>query len=211
MRHYLALALMLLASPLSAEGEKAGKFDYYVLSLGWSPTWCSTTGDARKDDQCHPRHDFGFTLHGLWPQYERGWPSYCHTPHRDPTRRQSDAMKDIMGSGGLAWYQWKKHGRCAGIPAADYFATSRQAYDSIVIPDVFRTLHKDVKLPAAIVEEAFLEANPSLAPDMITITCDQGMIQEARICLTKDLTPRPCAPDLQRDCKMTGALMEAIR
>ena len=202
---------LLLALPSHAEGEKAGDFDYYVLSLGWSASWCATTGDARGDDQCDPRHDYTFTLHGLWPQNETGWPSYCRTAARDPSRSETAAMADIMGSGGLAWYEWKKHGRCAGISAQDYFAASRQAYEYIKIPQIFSKIQKDVKIPAKVVEDAFLESNPALDPSMITITCSKGMIDEARICLTKDLAPRACASDAANDCRMKDALLPAVR
>jgi ribonuclease T2 len=68
-----------------------------------------------------------------------------------------------------------------------------------------------MKIPAQVIEDAFIEANPGLEPDMITITCNQGMIEEARICLTKDLSPRPCGQDAARDCKMKDALLPAVR
>jgi len=204
-------ALLLSALPALAEGEKAGEFDYYVLSLSWSPTFCALTGDERGDDQCDPRHDYSFTLHGLWPQDEFGWPSYCRTVERDPSRSETRAMEDIMGSSGLAWYEWKKHGRCSGLSADDYFSVARRAYESVRIPQVFRGLRRDVELPASVVEEAFVEANPGLDPAMITITCDAGRIQEARICLTRDLEFRPCGLDAARDCRMPDALMEAVR
>ncbi|MBD3785559.1 MAG: ribonuclease T2 [Sphingomonadales bacterium] len=207
---FVALALTAGAAA-QAEGERAGDFDYYVLSLSWSPGWCATDGAGRGASQCDPRMDAHFVLHGLWPQYEKGYPSYCRTTARDPSRAQSAAMEDIMGSDGAAWYQWKKHGRCAGLAAADYYATASAAYGAITIPDVFKRLNKDVKLPARVVEEAFLEANPGLAREEITITCADGRIQEARICLTKDLTPRKCGPDVIRDCTMSDALMEKVR
>jgi ribonuclease T2 len=212
MRAVLALlCAATLATAARAEGEQAGGFDYFVMALSWSPNWCALEGDARNAEQCDPRHDHGFTLHGLWPQYENGWPSFCRTTARDPSRAQSAAMADIMGSGGLAWYQWKKHGRCSGLSAQDYFALSRRAYGSIVMPEVFDRLDKDIRLPASVVEDAFIEANPTLPRDAITITCRAGMIEEARICLTDDLQPRPCAADTRRDCRMPDAAMEAIR
>lgn len=204
-------ALVLMPLPVFAEGERAGAFDYYVLSLGWSPTWCALTGDARGDDQCDPRHDFSFTLHGLWPQYEIGWPSYCRTSARDPSRSETRAMADIMGSSGLAWHEWKKHGRCSGLSAEDYFASSRFAYEKVQIPDVLARLDRDVKLPVSVVEDAFLAANPGLARNMITITCEAGRIDEARICLTQDLGFRPCGADAARDCRMQDALMAGVR
>lgn len=214
MRGIMMMALVLaalIAAPARADGEKAGAFAYYVLSLSWSPNWCALEGDARADDQCDSRHDYSFTLHGLWPQFDVGYPSYCRSGVRDPSRAETDAMADITGSGGLAWYEWKKHGRCAGMEAKAYFATARHAYEKLEIPQVFQKLRRDVTLPAAVVEQAFLEANPSLDPNMITITCDQGYIQEVRICLTKALEFRPCGVDVARDCRMEAAVMTAIR
>lgn len=194
-----------------AAGERAGDFDYYVMALGWSSNWCATEGDARRDAQCDPGRGLTFTLHGLWPQFETGWPSYCHTNARDPSRRESAAMADIMGGAGLAWYQWKKHGRCAGLSAQDYYATMRRAYDRVTIPPVFRQLTRDITLPASVVEDAFIEANPGLTRDQITITCQNGMIQEVRMCLTRDLQPRRCGADTIRDCRLKDAVMEAVR
>ncbi|EEW26949.1 ribonuclease T2 family protein [Rhodobacter ferrooxidans] len=208
----MGLAALLIGTTAAlAEGEQAGDFDYYVMSLSWSANWCALEGDARGDDQCSPRHDFTFTLHGLWPQYDAGYPSYCRTGQRDPSRGESAAMADIMGGSGLAWYQWKKHGRCAGLSARDYYATMRRAYAAIVIPPVFGKISKTLKVPADVIEGAFLESNPGLTRDMITVTCDQGMIQEARICLTKDLQPRACGDDVIRDCRMQDAILGAVR
>lgn len=212
MRKTLLSCLLLSATaPAWADGEPAGQFDYYVLSLGWSPAWCATTGDARGDDQCDPRHDYGFTLHGLWPQYELGWPSYCRATVREATRAETAAIADITGSAGLAWHEWKKHGRCSGLNAADYFALSRRAYEGVTVPAIFAGLKRDIRVPARVVEDAFLEANPDLDRNMITVTCDQGRIAEVRLCLTKDLVPRACGEDAVRDCRMQDALMEKVR
>lgn len=205
------LLLLALALPAHAEGERAGDFDYYVMALTWSPNWCALEGDARDDDQCDARHAYGFTLHGLWPQYESGYPSGCRSAERDPSRAETGSMTDIMGSGGLAWYQWKKHGRCTGLTARDYFATARRAYGSVTLPDVFQRLNRSITLPAAVVEDAFVEANPALPRDAITITCEAGMIQEVRLCLTKDLSPRRCGDDVIRDCRIKDAVMAPVR
>ena len=207
----LALAAALAASTAWAKGERSGEFDYYVLSLSWSPTWCALEGDARRSPQCEDDADFGWVMHGLWPQYDRGWPSYCPTTERNPSRAMTRDMVDIMGTPGLAWHQWNKHGVCSGLSATDYYAVSRQAYGTINRPEIFRQLDKAVKLPAAVVEEAFLEANPQLDPDMITITCKQGRIQEARICLSRSLEPVTCGRDVVRDCTATDALFAPIR
>ncbi|MEM9640230.1 MAG: ribonuclease T2 [Pseudomonadota bacterium] len=208
----ILLAILLLTSPMArAEGEDAGAFDYYVLALSWTPSWCATEGDGRDADQCDTGRGNGFTLHGLWPQYEVGWPSWCRTAHTDPSRRQTAAMADIMGSGGLAWHQWKKHGRCSGLGADTYFDLSRAAYTAVRRPTVLRKLTRPVELPPTVIEEAFLEANPQLGADGVTITCRNGRIAEVRICLSPDLTPRTCAPDVRRDCAAASAVFPPIR
>ncbi len=203
--------LLISASMAVAEGERAGDFDYYVLSLSWSPTWCAIEGDARGSPQCDASRDHGWVLHGLWPQYHRGYPSHCRTAERNPSRAMTAAMADIMGTSGLAWYQWNKHGTCTGLSAPAYYALSREAYAAVNRPEVFRKLTKPVTLPAHVVEEAFLKANPGWERDMLTITCRDGRIQEARLCLSKDLTPVPCGRDVVRDCRTKDALFDPIR
>jgi len=207
------LAAMLWASlvvPAAAQ-DRAGWFDYYVLSLGWSPSWCRATGDSRDAGQCDAGGKTDFIVHGLWPQYERGWPQDCASDDRDPSRRDSQAMADLMGSGGLAWYQWKKHGRCSGLSAAGYFAATREAATRARIPGVFDGLSRDITLPPSVIEDAFIEANPALTRDGITVTCRSEALQEVRICLTRDLQPRDCAPDARRDCSRRSVLMEKVR
>jgi len=205
------LLLLFTATLAKAEGETAGDFDYYVLSLSWSPTWCALEGDDRNSPQCDEDKDFGWVLHGLWPQYERGWPSYCHTPHRNPSRAQTAAMADVMGTSGLAWHQWKKHGTCSGLASDDYFKLARLAYGAVTRPAVFRKLTKPVRLPASVVETAFMKENPGLDPNEVTITCKAGRIQETRVCLTRGLEMRACGSDVLRDCTMQNALFDPIR
>lgn len=212
MRHLIAvIAALCWADAAQAEGDRAGDFDYYVLSLSWSAAWCALEGDARDDPQCEDGRGLTFILHGLWPQNEDGWPSFCRTVERDPSRAQTAAMADIMGGAGLSFYQWKKHGRCSGLSAEGYFRTAREAFGSIKIPDLFAGVDRPLTLPASVIEEAFLEANPRLSRDQITITCKEGLIQEARICLTRDLATRRCGQDVIRDCRLKDAVLEPVR
>lgn len=211
----LTPALALLAAlwmPVAAHSrDVAGRFDYYILALSWQPAWCSRTGDARGAPECAPGTGHGFTVHGLWPQNEEGWPEYCRTRHRDPSRRETAKMSDVMGSAGLAWHQWQKHGRCADLPAADYFDATRRAAGSIAIPEILERLPRDVSLPPVVIEQAILEANPALEADGVTVICRDGALAELRICLTRDLEPRRCAPDVRRDCARSRIVMEAPR
>lgn len=213
------LAAALLAATFTLPGftlpafaqDRAGDFDYYVLALTWSPNWCTLEGDARGSPECDGSRDLGWTLHGLWPELEDGWPSDCLSPHPAPSRQMTESMADLMGSGGLAWYQWRKHGACSGLRAGEYFDLAREAYESIMYPPLLESLDREVRLPAALIEEAFLRENPQLSADGVTVTCRSGMIQEVRVCLTRDLDPRPCAPPVARDCTLENALFQPVR
>lgn len=207
----LLLTACALATSVQAEGEKAGEFDYYVLALSWSPNWCLREGDARGAPECDAGTERGWGLHGLWPQHERGWPSFCRTSARNPSRADTAAETDIYGSSGLAWHQWKKHGRCSGLSSEAYFDLAREAYSAVTRPGVFRKLDRDILLPASVVEEAFLKSNPGLSADMLTVTCKENQIQEVRICLTRDLEPRRCGTDVIRDCTAERALLTPLR
>jgi len=198
-----------LADPAPAQ-DKAGRFDYYVLALSWSPNWCDREGYARDADQCDPARDLGWVLHGLWPQYERGYPKDCPTDEYGPSRHSAEAMADIMGADHQGRYQWRKHGRCSGLDGEEYLALSREAYGMINRPGALRRLDREVALPAHVIEEAFLQANPSLKPDMLTVTCKNGQIAEVRICLSKALVPRHCGADVVRDCTLDDALFSPI-
>lgn len=204
-----AAAAILVAD--GADADRAGDFDYYVLALSWSASWCELRGDETRAPQCRSDRSSAFVLHGFWPQYEEGWPEYCTTSVRDPSRGDTAAMADIMGSAGAAWHQWKKHGRCSGLPSAAYFQKARQALARVVMPPVLTGLDRRVAVPPSVIEEAFLETNPDLVADGVTVTCDDGLIGEVRLCLTRDLEFRACAPDTRRDCRASSAIMPAVR
>lgn len=200
LRHLAALMLSaMIAAPVGMAADVAGRFDYYILSLSWSPGWCASTGET-DHTQCRRGSGTGFLVHGLWPQYEHGWPQDCRTTARDPSRSETAAMKDVMGSVGLAWHEWRKHGRCTGLDPKGYFSHLREAAESVVIPPVLEEIDRDLRLPARVIEDAFIEVNPGLTRDAITVRCDNGRLTELRICLTRDLALRDCAPDARRDC-----------
>ncbi len=204
-------ATILMAWPFIGQSETAQEFDYYVLSLSWSPTWCVLEGDRRGSDQCHARHDHGWILHGLWPQFEEGYPEYCQTAERPPSHRMTSDMADIMGTPGLAWHQWKKHGTCSGLSAPNYYAASRRAYEAVIRPPVLRRLTEPVRLSPKVIEDSFLRANPDLSADQITVTCREGHIQEVRICLSKALDLRACGADVSKDCAARSAIFTPVR
>ncbi len=198
----VALAAVAALAGLASTPAPAQDFDYFVLSLSWSPSWCAGDADRVDEAQCAPERDLGFMLHGLWPQHEEGgWPEYCRTVARDPSRGMTASMADIMGSGGLAWHQWKKHGRCTGLSAQDYFETARFAYALLELPA------PGPGATSADIVARIVAANPGLRPEHIVVTCRDTQLRELRICLTQGLAPRACAQDVRDDaCRQRGPL-----
>src|SRR6185437_7643363 len=101
----------------------AGQFDYYVLVLSWSPTYCAEKGDSDRM-QCN-RSDgrrYSFILHGLWPQYERGYPSDCQLPRRPFVPEPViDSMLDIMPSRGWSSTNTARTEPARGSTRSDIF------------------------------------------------------------------------------------------
>src|SRR5271170_6274224 len=63
--------------PHANSDAQAGRFDYYLLSLSWAPTYCLTHADDGAE--CTGK-GYGFVVHGLWPQYDTGgYPENCST------------------------------------------------------------------------------------------------------------------------------------
>ena len=115
------LVLMGLAAGSHARrpADEPGDFDYYAVALSWSPSFCATRNDP---EQCAIGRRLGFVLHGLWPQYERGYPESCSTEKLP--RQVLDRFSALFPSQWLAEHEWKKHGTCSGLDPAGYFALS---------------------------------------------------------------------------------------
>jgi ribonuclease T2 len=195
----------------SAEGD----FDYYVLSLSWSPTHCSSDNASGRDNdlQCRSGRPFGFVLHGLWPQFERGYPEDCASD--EPRRVSADIVADALKftpSERLVQHEWAKHGTCSGLTQDDYFATAALAVESVRIPKAFKQPQQMIQTTANSVRQAFIDANSGLPPSGILVTCRRNEIAEVRVCLDKDLQPRACSKDsLKSHCGGRDARMLAVR
>lgn len=189
--------------------DRAGAFDFYVLSLSWSPAYCEAD-DNPDPAQCNLDLP-GFTVHGLWPQYERGWPEYCQSaqPYRLP-RSTVAQMSDLMPSGGFAQYQWQKHGLCTGLRPEAYAALLRSATEKVVIPDALKAPRSDVTISPSAIEDAFVAANPGLQTRGMAVTCRRDGQVEVRICLTKTLQFRRCAEVDADSCRRREIVLPAV-
>jgi ribonuclease T2 len=182
-----------------ASETAGGSFDFYVLALSWSPGFCEASGGGRA--QCEPGQKRAFVLHGLWPQYERGFPSNCGGVST-PSRLALDRARGVYPDEGLARYEWRKHGTCTGRSPGDYFEDAGRAKDAVTVPPTLANLADDRSLATIDVERAFYEVNPRLRPGMMAVGCERGMLQEVRICLTKDLREfRTCPEVVRHGCR----------
>jgi ribonuclease T2 len=175
-----------------------GNFDFYVLALSWSASFCALEGTQKGREQCAPGAANGFVVHGLWPQNERGFPSNCEAGARNPPRAAMDIARAIFPEEGLARHQWRKHGTCSGRSPSEYFAETGRARDKIVIPEEFKAPGKAQSFAPMDVQRAFLAANRGLRPGMMAVTCQRGLLQEVRVCLSKDLREFQACPEVAR-------------
>ena len=190
------LLLALSGAAAQERGGRAGSFDFYVLALSWSPGFCESQGERRGSAQCDAGRKLGFVVHGLWPQYERGYPSDCDS--RNAPRYVIEEAADLYPDQGLARHQWRKHGTCSGLDPAAYFRAVRRAREKVVIPEPLERPVQEGQTTGQNIERAFAAVNPGLRPDMMAVTCRQGALQEVRICMDRDLRDfRPC-PDVDR-------------
>lgn len=193
----------------------AGRFDYYALVLSWSPTHCSTPEAADDQLQCNRRDGrrYAFVLHGLWPQYERGYPESCRTARRPfVPDTLIDGMLDVMPSRGLIIHEYRKHGTCSGLDPAGYFKLSRQLFQTIKIPQRYRNPFETQYVSPRDLQREFAAANPGLPAEAIAVGCargNRGRLREIRICFSKDGAPRACGVN-ENQAKLCSAAEMAV-
>ncbi|KAA0075247.1 ribonuclease T [Tardiphaga sp. P9-11] len=221
-RRFLSLAFLALtaltANPASAQDRRQnapGEFDFYVLSLSWSPTFCEAAqergGNNRSAQmQCGGR-PYSFVVHGLWPQYDRGFPNYCERPAPRLARNIMQSMLDLMPAPGLIFNEWDKHGTCSGLGQRGYFEAIRKARAGVKIPDEFLDLQQTKTIAPAAIEEAFIKVNPGLSSSAIAVTCDRNRLTEVRVCMSKDLQFRACEEIDRRACRRDQVVMPPMR
>lgn len=184
--------------------------DGFVMALSWSPEYCKGRENNRsaatqcgaldnRDKAARRIGDFGFVLHGLWPNARgRDYPQWCAPvqPLAPATVRQNLC---IMPSARLINRQWAKHGRCLTDNPQTYFRISRTLFEAVRFPDM-DTLSRERDLTIGAFRTAFAAANAGLEPDMIRVQTNQrGWLREVRLCLARNYRPRRCPVHLRRN------------
>jgi ribonuclease T2 len=169
-----------------------GSFDYYLLTMSWSPEFCHSRPDS---PECGSH--FGFIVHGLWPQNAHGYPENC-AQQRGPTNPQQ--MLDLMPDLHLIQHEWATHGTCTGLSADNYFALIRRIRGSVKIPQDLVAPQRQLTVTPAELKQDFEQANSDLKDSEIALSCGSGpYLVAVEICFSKDGKPIPCAGDI-RDC-----------
>jgi ribonuclease T2 len=215
----MAVAMVLLAvvlGPAAAQERRqnqAGQFDFYVLALSWSPSFCKDSEERGRQarEQCGLGRPYSFVVHGLWPQYESGFPRSCQVPAPRLNRNIMSSMLDLMPAPRLIYNQWDSHGTCSGLAPQSYFDLVRKARSAVQIPEQYSAPKTALTVTPDEIENAFVKANPGLSRAGIAVTCGSTRLSEVRICMTKDLRFRDCAEIDRRACRRDQLTMPPVR
>lgn len=145
-------------------GQNAkAKTHYYTLVLSWSPSFCDNQRKRYGGNlphslqyQCGKTQQFGWVIHGLWPQNEQArrvteQPRFCRG---DLAMLEQDLIEKYLAESPSAYLlqgQWEKHGACAFSDAQQYFEKQRELYRALKLPnyelasksELFRWLKKN--------------------------------------------------------------------
>ena len=211
----MAVGMVLAGEPAQAQRPGTpGDFDYYALVMSWSPSYCAGEGAGRGDPQCAPNRPYAFVLHGLWPQYARGFPNSCRAPTDFVPQPVINGMLDIMPSRNLIIHEFRKHGTCSGLDSKAYFDLARRMYDTIKVPEAYRNLDKPLVTRTADMVQAFVAANPGLRPEMMGIDCGRpNRLKEIRFCFSKDGAFKTCGSNEapSRMCRSPNLYLPPVR
>jgi ribonuclease T2 len=200
--------------PQQVDRHVPGKFDYYVLALSWSPDYCAAKG-SRDPQQCSQGKQLGFVLHGLWPQYNQGWPQNCTTEAFDAEMLRQ--FPDLYPSRKLYTHEWEKHGTCSGLSQPEYHSLSQTLKNNVTIPDRYQKPTKPFRTTVAELKQEFVQANPGLSSDAVSPTCSGSgrFLQEVMVCHGKDGQPGTCSAEVlkksSRSCGQPDLLVRSVR
>jgi ribonuclease T2 len=216
-RRFAAGALALAGLPLAAAGQSAppvatAPFDFYVMTLSWSPGFCDLGGEERSPQQCATGAGAGFVVHGLWPDNRMSAdPEDCGL-NPDPSAEELERARGLYPTEDLALHEYHKHGSCTGLSAADYFAAVRFVRDQFNTPATLKSPHERQRFSPREIERAFIAANANLRADNMAVTCSHGELVDVRFCLSKDLRAFATCPKVSgHTCQRPSIAVSAVR
>jgi ribonuclease T2 len=192
----------------SERSNQTGDFDYYLVSLSWSPSYCVTHPNDKR--QCGGR-GFGFVLHGVWPQkLTGGYPENCPVTSQ-PSSGAIEKALAFMPSEKLIQHEWAKHGSCSGLSADEYLNLADRAFSTLKIPKGFDAPKSSRSVSADQIIEEFVSINPGLEKQSITVSCSGNELQEVRLCVDKQLKPMSCGKGVRTQCGRDTVEVRSVR
>ncbi len=186
----------------------AGDFDYYLVSLSWSPAYCVAHPQDKR--QCGDR-GFGFVLHGLWPQKSNGgYPENCPVNSK-PSAATVQKTLAFMPSERLINHEWTKHGTCTGLSADEYFVLADRAFAALQIPAGFQAPSTSRNVSTDKILNEFMSANPGLPAGSLALRCSGGELEEVRFCVDTQLKPRSCGTGVRTQCGRDSVQVRSVR
>jgi ribonuclease T2 len=175
-----------------------GDFDFYVMSLSWSPDYCAGS-NVNDPQQCSLGKKLAFVLHGLWPQYNRGYPADCSTVLLPKDAQQK--FPNLYPSSKLYTHEWDKHGTCSGLKPVEYMTLAQTLKASIAIPTAYRSPAQSFRTTPDDLKAAFVSANSTMSVDALAVQCSGSgrYLQELRVCFSHDGQPIACSKEVQND------------
>jgi len=189
----------------------SGDFSYYLLVLSYAPDFCDQAQSNQDPRECGAGRKIGFVVHGLWPQGEssRG-PEHCAAAS-PVSQAIVQAMLPYIPSQSLIQHEWSAHGTCSGLTAAAYFAAVRKARDSVRIPPDLNQPSRPLRFSPSEIESKFGSANPSFPGEAFRTSCYRdNELEEVRVCLGKDLSPRACGSSAG-ECRAAAVSLLSVR
>ncbi len=194
--------------------QTAGQFDYYALTLSWSPDYCATKG-GNDPQQCGQGKRLGFVLHGLWPQYNQGYPASCTNEAFDPQMMKQ--FPNLYPSSKLYTHEWEKHGTCSGLTQPQYHQLAQALKEGVKIPDRYVRPSQPFRVTLADFKQDFVQANPGFTDQSVAPTCSGSgrFLQEVQVCHSKEGKPSTCSEEVlrrsQRSCGQPNFLVRNVR
>jgi ribonuclease T2 len=201
------------AAPTPPDLVAPAQFDFYVLTLSWSPGFCDVAGARKSPEQCSAGAGLGFVTHGLWPDNANAQdPRACGLqPNYIPGSALAHGAR-VYPSRGLAIHEWREHGACTGLDAEHYFRAVQYARDEFTIPEKFAHPTASFEATPEEIVRAFAAVNANLTADSMAVTCENNELVDVRFCLTRDLRAFAICPKVtRRSCRQGSISVAPVR
>lgn len=155
------------------ENAKIRKTDFYVMSYTWAGNHCDTKGRNNKPGdkdylQCGSGQNFGYILHGLWPQGSfanpKDYPRACEGDQPKIDRKVLEKFLCMTPSFWLLQHEYEFHGTCMHDEALEdpsvYFGKALELHGKHKLPTKQITDEKVGK-------KWFAENNPHLKKNSV--------------------------------------------